>query len=123
VPPEKRAFGAGNSVFEGPNGPETVKTDPKFPPSVNNFAYHISLESPPDGQTNNAAHSGYTREQYQTLAWIIARTPVPNNRITTHAAIDQSGSRMDPRSFSPAQLLAELQTYPSRNSTTANQPS
>lgn len=121
VPPEKRAFGAGNSAFEGANGVEAVRTDPNFPPSVNNFAYHISLETPPDGHNNNSTHSGYTREQYQTLAWLIARTPVPNDRITTHAAIDQSGSRMDPRSFNAPLLLTYLQTYPNRNPNVANQ--
>ena len=38
VPPDKRAYGAGNSVFNGPNGPETVVTNPEFASSVNNFA-------------------------------------------------------------------------------------
>ena len=121
VPPEKRAFGAGNSAFEGANGLEAVRTDPNFPPSVNNFAYHISLETPSDGHNNNPTHSGYTRQQYQTLAWLIARTPVPNDRITTHAAIDQSGSRMDPRSFNAPMLLTYLQAYPSRNANVADQ--
>ncbi|XGB43321.1 MAG: peptidoglycan recognition protein family protein [Nodosilinea sp. LVE1205-7] len=32
VPPEKRAFGAGNSVFSGAEGPETVLTNTSFPP-------------------------------------------------------------------------------------------
>lgn len=112
VPPEKRAYGAGNSVFNGANGVEAVKTDPNFPPSVNNFAYHISLETPPDGHNNNPTHSGYTREQYQSLAWLIARTPVPDDRITTHQMVDQSGSRIDPRSFNAQQFFTALQAYP-----------
>ena len=121
VPPEKRAYGAGNSIFESVEGPEFVRTDPKFPPSVNNFAYHISLETPPDGHNDAQSHSGYSREQYQSLAWLIARTSVPENRITTHRAIDQSGSRIDPRNFNPQQLLTYLHAYPNRNPALANQ--
>lgn len=114
VPPEKRAYGAGNSVFEGPNGAETVVTNPDFPASVNNFAYHISLESPADGRGNSRNHSGYTQAQYESLAWLIARTNIPDGRITTHKAVDRSGSRMDPRSFSRQNFLSLLHRYPSR---------
>jgi hypothetical protein len=111
VAPEKRAFGAGNSVFNGSNGPEAVKTHKDFPPSVNNFAYHISLESPNDGGSSSQTHSGYSGEQYQSLAWLVAWTNVPYDRITTHRAVDQSGSRIDPRSFDGQQLTAQLQNY------------
>ncbi len=111
VAPEKRAFGAGNSVFNGANGPEAVKTHKDFPPSVNNFAYHISLETPGDGGNSAQTHSGYTSQQYQSLAWLVAWTNVPYDRITTHRAVDQSGSRIDPRSFDNQQLVAQLQSY------------
>ncbi|MUG98949.1 N-acetylmuramoyl-L-alanine amidase [Scytonema sp. UIC 10036] len=100
VPPDKRAFGAGNSVFEGSQGEETVKTNPDLPPSVNNFAYHVGLETPPDGVgTKETTHTGYTEEQYHSLAWLIAQSNVPDERITTHKAVDRSGQRIDPRSF------------------------
>ena len=112
VHPQMRAFGAGNSVFDGPNGPETTRTNPEFPPSVNNFAYHISLESPSDGRGNQRGHSGYTQAQYQSLAWLVARLPVPDERITTHQAVDRSGSRRDPRSFNREQFLTMLHAYP-----------
>ncbi|WP_233743059.1 peptidoglycan recognition protein family protein [Leptodesmis sichuanensis] len=112
VPPDKRAFGAGNSVFQGANGPESVKTHPRFPASVNNFAYHISLETPPDGNHNGYTHSGYTPAQYQSLAWVVAKTGVTSDRITTHRLVDRSGQRMDPRSFSFANFFKLLQTYP-----------
>jgi len=115
VAPEQRAFGAGNSVFLGPSGEESVYTNPDFPSSVNNFAYHISLETPPDGQNSAATtHSGYTEAQYQSLAWLLARTTIPNERITTHRAVDRSRSRIDPRSFDPERLFSLLQQYPSR---------
>ena len=117
VPPEQRAFGAGNSVFRTSTGEESVFTNPDFPSSVNNIAYHISLETPPDGQNNNnQVHSGYTEAQYQSLAWLLARTTVPNDRITTHKAVDRSGSRSDPRSFDPQRLIDLLNRYPSRAS-------
>ncbi len=99
VPPQKRAFGAANSVFDGPNGPETVQTNPNLPPSVNNFAYHVSLETPPEGRNDKPTHIGYTDAQYYSLAWLIAQSQVPEARITTHKAVDRSGQKNDPRSF------------------------
>ena len=112
VPPDKRAFGAGDSVFEGRNGVEAVKTNPDFPPSVNNFAYHISLESPGDGFNNGYQHSGYTQAQYQSLAWLTAKTGVPDQRITTHKSVDRSGQRIDPRSFDRTKFFELLNNYP-----------
>lgn len=116
VPPEQRAFGAGDSVFSSANGEESVVTNSAFPGSVNNFAYHISLETPPDGRNNNATtHSGYTEAQYQSLAWLISRTTVPDERITTHKDVDQSGTRIDPRSFESERLFSLLHQYASRS--------
>jgi hypothetical protein len=113
VPPDKRAYGAGDSVFRSENGiEEAVQTNPNFPPSVNNFAYHISLETPADGDNNNTSHSGYTDAQYQSLAWLVAKTGVPDSRITMHKIVDRSGQRMDPRSFNTQAFLNLLKTYP-----------
>jgi hypothetical protein len=114
VPPEKRAFGAGNSVFDGPNGPESVVTNPAFPSSVNNFAYHVSLETPGDGRGNGPNHSGYTQAQYEAIAWLLAQSSIPENRITTHKAVDRSGNRQDPRSFDYDRFFSLLRKYPSR---------
>lgn len=111
VPPLKRAFGAGNSVYIGANGPEAVKTHPLYPASVNNFAYHISLESPSDGHNNALSHSGYTEAQYQSLAWLVAQTQVPVERIATHKTVDRSRSRIDPRSFDNGKFLSLLRPY------------
>lgn len=99
VPPDKRAFGAGNSVFDGPKGLETVQTNPGLEPSINNFAYHVSLETPPEGRNKEPYHIGYTDAQYYSLAWLIAQSSVPDERITTHRDVDRSGTRIDPRSF------------------------
>lgn len=111
VPPQLRAFGAGNSVFNGPNGSETVKTDTQFPPSVNNFAYHVALETPPSGRNSRRTHSGYKVAQYRSLAWLIAQSKVPDARITTHRAVDRSGSRIDPRSFDLRRFVKLLHSY------------
>jgi N-acetylmuramoyl-L-alanine amidase len=111
VPPEKRAFGAANSVFMGDKGAETVKTHPSLASSVNNFAYHVSLETPADGRNRYRRHGGYTQAQYQSLAWLIAQSKVPDARITTHKAVDRSGSRSDPRSFDRRKFLALLHAY------------
>lgn len=111
VPPDKRAYGAGNSVFNGRNGREAVKTHPKFSASVNNFAYHISLETPAGGMNDSPRHRGYSDLQYQSLAWLVAKTGVADDRITTHKAVDRSNSRMDPRSFSFSRFFQLLQTY------------
>ena len=113
VPPEKRAFGAANSVFEGFKGSETIKTNPHLAPSVNNFAYHISLETPSEGyMNNNPTHRGYTDAQYYSLAWLISQLQVPDERITTHKLVDRSGQKIDPRSFDVSKFLDFLHTYP-----------
>ncbi len=111
VPPDRRAFGAGNSIFSGTKGTEGIKTNPAMPPSVNNFAYHISLVTPPDGRGNGSSHGGYTKAQYDSLAWLVAKTGVPDSRITTHKAVDRSRQRQDPRSFNNDYFLKQLSTY------------
>ncbi|MEH1891272.1 MAG: peptidoglycan recognition family protein [Nostoc sp.] len=113
VPPEKRAFGAANSVFESPGGVETVQTNPNLPASVNNFAYHVSLETPPDSYDSSSqeTHSGYTETQYDSLAWLIAQSQVPDDRITTHHLVDRSGKKVDPINFDGNKFLDLLNTY------------
>jgi len=111
VPLEMRAYGAGNSVFLSANGEETVVTNRALLPSVNNFAYHISLESPPNSWEADT-HDGYSEAQYQSLAWLIARACIARDRIATHKAVDRSGTRSDPRSFDENQLFEALNRYP-----------
>lgn len=111
VSKRNRAFGAGNSVFRGAKGLESVKTHPVYSASVNNFAYHISLETPADGNHNGRHHSGYTQAQYQSLGWLVAKSQIPFNRVTTHKAVDRSGSRQDPRSFDDRQFASLVQRF------------
>lgn len=107
--PSKRAFGAGNSAFNG----RWVVTNPKVGGSVNNFALHVSLETPLDGENDGAAHSGYTSAQYDALAVLLAdwmrRFRIPPQHITTHRAVDLGGERADPRSFDWGALQQRLQ--------------
>jgi len=98
VPDNNRAYGAGMSHFMG----STLRTKKGSLGSINNIALHISLVSPA-GYHHSDAHSGYTHEQYSTLAaqvlnWQI-RYGIPMSRVTTHYAVDRSHSRYDPRSF------------------------
>ena len=103
VPDEKRAFGSGWSAW----GDASIRHRPLSSPlaggSINNVALHLSLESPSDGRGDGDAHDGYSRGQYERLAehvliWQL-RWGIPMRRITTHAAVDRSHSRRDPRSF------------------------
>lgn len=110
VPWSKRAYGAGNSVF----GSEAVQTNLRLAPSVNNFALHFSLETPPQGRHNGSQHGGYTDAQYRSLAWLVAQTAIDPQRVTTHAAVDRSGERIDPRSFDWARFNRYLQLYRDR---------
>jgi N-acetyl-anhydromuramyl-L-alanine amidase AmpD len=107
--PSKRAFGAGNSAFNG----QWVVTNPKVGGSVNNFALHVSLETPLDGENDNAGHSGYSSAQYDALAALLAdwmgRYPIKPENITTHRAVDIGGERADPRSFNWQALQERLQ--------------
>jgi hypothetical protein len=81
-------------------------------PSVNNFAYHVSLETPPDAWDKNVpSHSGYTDKQYKSLAWLVAQSDVPDERITTHRAVDRSGQRIDPVSFDFDQFYSILHSF------------
>ena len=99
VPDQYRAYGSGMSAF----GDLTLRDRPGSVGSINNIALHISLVTPPDGRGDAHGHSGYTNAQYQTLAEQVllwqARFGIPITRLTTHAAVDRSRSRYDPRSF------------------------
>ncbi|MFN9620367.1 MAG: N-acetylmuramoyl-L-alanine amidase [Synechococcaceae cyanobacterium] len=108
VPPEQRAFGAGNSAFNG----QWVVTNPSVGGSINNFALHLSLETPADGEDQDPAHSGYTQAQYDAAALVVAdwmrRFNISPQAITTHRHVDLGGERGDPRSFDWRELESRL---------------
>jgi hypothetical protein len=103
VPDLSRAYGAGMSSF----GDFRVRTRVKSVGSVNNIALHISLETPLSGRgptvDSASSHAGYSQSQYRTVAAQVllwqALYGIPMSRVTTHAAVDRSHSRYDPRSF------------------------
>ena len=96
---DRRAYGSGMAAW----GDMTVRIRPTSVGSINNLALHLSLESPADGRGDTASHSGYSDAQYrstaaQVLLWQ-ARYGIPLSRVTSHAAVDRSHSRYDPRNF------------------------
>lgn len=108
VKPHLRAYGAGNSAFLG----KWAVTNPRLTGSVNNFALHLSLETPWDGRHLGPSHSGYTQVQYDALALVLSgwmkRFEIPPENITTHQHVDLAGERSDPRSFSWPKLQSRL---------------
>ena len=108
VDPLKRAYGAGYSAFLG----EWAVTNAKIRGSVNNFALHLSLETPQDGRNSRSSHSGYSSAQYDSLALVlkdwIDRFGFTPAAITTHRHVDLGGERGDPRSFDWQELQTRL---------------
>ena len=97
--PAKRAYGAGYSAFKG----RWDITNPDLAGSVNNFALHLSLETPLDGEDDAPTHSGYSSAQYDAMAVVLSqwmqRYRIPYQHITTHRHVDLGLERADPRSF------------------------
>ena len=108
VDPLSRAYGAGFSSFLG----EWAITNKSLKGSVNNFALHLSLETPPSGANANASHAGYTKQQYDALALVLSgwirSFNLPPAAITTHRHVDLGGERSDPRSFDWSALQQRL---------------
>lgn len=108
VDPLMRAYGAGYSAFLG----EWAVTNPDFMGSVNNFALHLSLETPSDGYFGGRTHSGYTSAQYDALALVLdewmSQFGIAPEAITTHEHVDLGGERGDPRSFDWDELQVRL---------------
>jgi N-acetyl-anhydromuramyl-L-alanine amidase AmpD len=108
VDPSRRAYGAGNSAFDG----EWAITNRDLRGSVNNFSLHVSLETPIDGEDAAAGHSGYSSAQYDALAVVLddwmERFGFPPRAVTTHEAVDLGGERADPRSFDWGALQVRL---------------
>lgn len=113
----KRAYGASPSQFNG-EFEIRKRTDGKTVKSVNSFAYHISFETPLDGQTpngENPTHSGYTEAQYMSAAYQCAKCGVPLERITTHKDVDlvpPPHNKKDPRSFDRAKFEKLFNSFP-----------
>lgn len=98
VEDSKRAYGAGMSHYGG----YTLRSNKNSPGSINNIALHVSLESP-RSRDSDSWHEGYSIPQYKSLAATVLVWQmlygIPMANVTTHAAVDRSHSRYDPRSF------------------------
>ena len=66
--PVESRLRAGFSAFLG----EWAITNKKLKGSVNNFALHLSLETPPSGANAHGSHAGYTTQQYDALALVLS---------------------------------------------------
>ena len=108
VDPLMRAYGAGYSAFLG----EWAITNKRLKGSVNNFALHLSLETPPNGANGRSGHSGYSSQQYDALALVLSEWMkafnLPPTSVTTHRHVDIGGERADPRSFDWSALQVRL---------------
>ena len=108
VDPSFRAYGAGHSAFNG----RWVFSNRDLSGSLNNFALHVSLETPGDGSHDLDVYSGYSPSQYDSLARVLAdwmvRYKIPPTSITTHRYVDLGGARADPRSFAWSELQKRL---------------
>lgn len=94
TPADSKAYAAANSAYTDAFG-EIQEVNG----SVDDFAYHIALETPPDGYNAfKTAHIGYTKEQYKSLAWLVAATGVRKDRIVTHGEI-RTPTTSEPRCF------------------------
>jgi N-acetyl-anhydromuramyl-L-alanine amidase AmpD len=83
TPGDCKAYAAANSQYTDIFGEKQHVNN-----SVDDFAYHITLESPTNSFGLTAAtHIGFTKEQYESLAWLCAAIGVATNRITTHGKI------------------------------------
>ena len=104
TPSDSKAYAAARSSFTNSFG-EVEQING----SVDDFAYHIALETPVDGYNSlKAAHIGYTKEQYESLAWLSAHTGVRKERIVTHGEI-QTPTTNEPRCFNFDYFFAQFE--------------
>ena len=95
VPAESKAFAAAESIYRNP----TTNVEESINRSVDDFAYHVSLETPIDGITfNYNTHTGYSIQQYSSLAWLAHATGVQRERIVTHGEL-RLPEVIEPRCF------------------------
>lgn len=94
TPADCKAYAAANSKYIDVFGEEQHINN-----SVDDFAYHIALESCTNLLGSKSfTHIGYTKQQYESLAWLCAATGVALNRIVTHGEITTPQNR-EPNCF------------------------
>lgn len=104
TPASQKAYAAAESVYIDSFGERQHING-----SVDDFAYHISLETPADGYgLSKEYHIGYTKEQYTSLGWLVAATGVQPERIVTHGELKQPETS-EPRCFNFDYFYGEFQ--------------
>lgn len=98
VAPEEKAYAAASSIFMNTDGEEEHVNG-----SVDDFAYHIALESPVAVSEHDPIEAGFTEAQYKSLAWLISKTGINFDRVTTHGAIKLAQTN-EPQNFFIAKL-------------------
>lgn len=112
VPSDMKAFAASKSRFlnlltgeeESING------------SVDDFAYHVALETPENGRdANKKVHAGYSIQQYKSLAWLFNATGISIDRLVNHGELKEPETE-EPRCFNGqyfSKVLQEQSNKPS----------
>lgn len=95
TPSDMKAFAAAESVFiDDFNGVEESVNG-----SVDDFAYHVALETPANGRDPNILyHAGYSKQQYNSLAWLFNATGISTTRLRTHGEL-KTPNTTEPRCF------------------------
>jgi N-acetyl-anhydromuramyl-L-alanine amidase AmpD len=109
-----KAYAASNSAYYNKEGNlEQVEN------SVDDFAYHIALETPFDaiGQNNILYHTGYTKEQYLSSAWLCRAVGVQLSRIVNHSDISlNKNQRKEPRCFNDSYFVSQYNNLTNQKS-------
>ena len=95
TPSDMKAFAASESRFISlyTDGPEEVNG------SVDDFAYHVALETPINGRDpSKKIHAGYSIQQYRSLAWLFRATGISLNRFVEHGKLKEPETT-EPRCF------------------------
>jgi N-acetyl-anhydromuramyl-L-alanine amidase AmpD len=105
TPADSKAYAAAESVYINP----ITGVEEHINGSVDDFAYHIALETPPDGYgLSKNYHIGYTKEQYTSLAWLVKAVDPSPERITLHSEISNLKVE-EPRCFNYGYFSQKLE--------------
>lgn len=112
TPADSKAFAAAKSSYFNVITGEVEEMEG----SVDDFAYHVSLETPQDGiKFNYDSHTGYTVQQYQSLAWLVRASGVQIHRIVTHGELKDPAS-IEPRCFNRGELQRRIESLTNNKS-------
>ena len=95
TPSDMKAFAASDSKFLN----DFTGEEESVNGSVDDFAYHCALETPLNGRDpNKLIHSGYSIQQYKSLAWLFRATGISSARFAFHGEL-KDPITTEPRCF------------------------